>query len=163
MYSDEHVLSKAVERWRTIMSWTFMFSVKAAVFFGIAIAAAVSGVPDVSPKHLWPVVATYALTGMVLVLAGMLFDARGNAQRPQAIEVLLRHDGKAWLLTVMRNPTGELYAPSNKDKRIAWPILDLRDIPEDVLGCPRFVPCPQGAAYSPRAFQVLGKRYTSLA
>ncbi len=142
------------------MNWTPMFAIKALVFFAVATAIMADGHEQIADEHLWAFGATYALSGVVFLLFGFLLDSRENARRPQAVKVLLRHAGKAWLLTVMRNATGELYAPADESLRTAEPV-SLDDLSEDVLGCPRFKPCPSSDVTKPPAFRVLGKRYTS--
>jgi hypothetical protein len=145
----------AIERWRKIM-WTQMFALKAVFFIIIAVAVMMHGHPNIPSENLWAFGATYALTGVVLILFGMLQDARENAQRPQHVEVLLRHNNKAWRLTVMRSATGELYAPLDESKRVMKPV-DLREVSEDVLGCPKFTPGNWDGT-----FWILGKQYTTL-
>lgn len=140
------------------MSWTSMFALKAIVFVGIAIMMMVTDNPLVLHHEHWIMVATYALTGVVLLLVGMLLDARS----PQKIKVLVRHDGRAWLLNVVRSHTGQLYAPQDDDLRIARPI-NLNDAAQDILGCPYFTTTLQlgddGRIH--RIFRVLGKVYTT--
>lgn len=137
------------------MSWTFMCALKALLFFAVAIAAP-SMRPDLASQPLgWALIATYALTGLIILMLGMLMDSRESAQRPQQIEVLLRHEGKAWLLTVLRNRSGELYAPSDPDMRKMRPV-DLADLPGTVLGCPRYIQ----QSYAPNLFMILGQFYS---
>jgi hypothetical protein len=135
-----------------------MFMLKAFVFFGAAVLIAVYGNPNVSPEHLWAFVATYALTGIIFALFGILLDAREDARRPQQVDVLLRHDSESWLLPVMRNHTGEVYAPLDPSMRIMKPVA-LHQLPEDILGSPRFYTSRDWDGTSVRTFRILGKDY----
>lgn len=153
MCSAEYVPYIAVERWRNVM-WTLNSCFRALIFVGIGALILKYGATEVSPHNYYGFVALcYLLTGIASVLLGMLLDARDTAQRPQAIEVLLRHDGKAWLLNVMRTPTGELFAPMDERLRTMRPV-SMNELSEDVLGCPRFT-WDFGSIH----YRVLGKTY----
>lgn len=82
----------------------------------------------------WSVIMTYALTAVTIMLAGKLADRN----EPQEIEVLLRHSGTMWLLTVLRAPNGRIYAPYEKEKRLMRQVSSAFDLPRDILGCPHF-------------------------
>jgi hypothetical protein len=135
--------------------WTPAGFATAIVFWAFAVIGAVLGVPNAGPMW-WSVIGTYFLTGLVCILIGVLADLRADYNRPEEIEVLLRYQGHAWVLTVLRNRTGELYAPSRADKRTLKPV-DLAKVPHTILGCPRFIPLYKSEKYP--QFNVLGELY----
>ena len=126
-------------------NWRIMALIKALIFFAVAIYAGVKNI------H-WGIVCTYALTGIILFMAGALADIYNGARFLSPMEVLLRHEGKAWVLTIMRRLSDEqVFAPQDAVLRVMREV-DLREMPETILGCPKFTKVFGG-------YMVLGQIY----
>jgi hypothetical protein len=112
--------------------------------------------------QIFAIGAAFVLAVVALIFFGMRLDARKELERslfrPQMIEVILRHDKKAWLLPIMRNFSGEIYAPEDPQLRKLKPV-DLRQVPQTVLGCPKFI--LKGDRHGQLVFELLGREYVA--
>jgi hypothetical protein len=104
---------------------------------------------DADPR--WAFVVAFTMSSVIVFLLGIIAD-QYEAMVPQPMEVLLRHNNKAWVLTVMRAHEGAIYAPvSQSDRRMRE--VDIKTVSPSMLGSPKFTEEKNGG------FTILGQTY----